>query len=208
MRTRVKICGLTREQDVHTAVEAGADAIGLVFYESSPRNVDIQLAAKLSSMVPPFVTVVGLFVNADKGVIEDIIQTVRIDLLQFHGDESAEFCEQFNRPYIKALRVANDTDVQTFANDYGSAKGLLLDTYQTGKPGGTGKVFNWNLIPQVVSLPIILAGGLTPSNVADAIRQVRPYAVDVSGGVEQARGIKDKDQIHAFMKEVQRVGRS
>lgn len=208
MRTRVKICGLTREQDVRTVVEAGADAIGLVFYEHSPRYVDIQQASQLASIVPPFVSVVGLFVNAEQAIIEDVLQTVRIDLLQFHGDESASFCEQFSRPYIKALRVADDVDIAACAGQYASAKGLLLDTYQTGVPGGTGEIFNWALIPQNLSLPIILAGGLKPDNVAGAIRQVHPYAVDVSGGVEQDKGIKDANKIRAFMNEVQGVGRS
>lgn len=208
MRTRVKICGLTREEDVHAAVTAGADALGLVFYESSPRNVAVQQAAALVRHIPAFVTVVGLFVNAKQGFIDDIVQQTRLDLLQFHGDEPVAFCEQFDRPYIKALRVREDTDIAAFAGQYATARGLLLDTYQAGKPGGTGEVFNWDLIPEDVPLPIILAGGLTPANVAAAIRQVRPYAVDVSGGVERDKGIKDKDKIYAFMQEVQGVGRS
>lgn len=207
MRTRVKICGLSREQDIRAAVDAGADAIGLVFYAPSPRYVDIRQASQLASSVPPFVTVVGLFVNAEQTVIEDVLHKVRIDLLQFHGDEPAVFCEQFTRPYIKALRVGDDTDIAAYAEQYSSARALLLDTYQAGKPGGTGEVFNWKMIPAEVSLPIILAGGLTPDNVAAAIQQVQPYAVDVSGGVEQAKGIKDTNKIHAFMKEVQGVGR-
>jgi len=207
MRTRVKICGLTREQDVRAAVEAGADAIGLVFYEPSPRYVDMQLASQLASIVPPFVSVVGLFVNAGQAVVEDVLHKVRLDLLQFHGDEPVDFCEQFSRPYIKALRVADDTDIAACAGQYASAKGLLLDTYQAGRPGGTGVVFNWELIPQDVSLPIVLAGGLTPDNVVEAISQVQPYAVDVSGGVEQDKGIKDANKIRAFMKEVQSVGK-
>lgn len=208
MRTRVKICGLTREQDIRAVVEAGADAIGLVFYEPSPRYVDIQQASQLARFVPPFVTLVGLFVNAEQAFIEDVLSEVRIDLLQFHGDESAGFCEQFSRPYIKALRVADDTDITAQARQYASAKGLLLDTYQAGKPGGTGEVFNWELIPADLSLPIILAGGLTADNVAKAIRQVQPFAVDVSGGVEQDKGIKDINKIYAFMNEVQGVGQS
>lgn len=208
MRTRVKICGLTREQDVRAAVEAGADAIGLVFYEPSPRYVEMQTASQLANRAPPFVTVVGLFVNAERAVIETVLDTVRIDLLQFHGDEPADFCEQFNRPYIKALRVADETDIIALAGQYGSATGILLDAYQPGTPGGTGETFNWDVIPEDLPLPVILAGGLTPGNVAGAIRQVQPYAVDVSGGVERDKGIKDADKIRAFMNEVQGVARS
>lgn len=208
MRTRVKICGLSREEDVHAAAAAGADAIGLVFYEPSPRHVTVQQAVHLARLVPAFVSVVGLFVNADKDFVEAMISQVRLDLLQFHGDEPAEFCGQFSRPYIKALRVAEDTDIGAFARQYDSARGLLLDTYQAGKPGGTGEVFNWQQIPRALPLPVILAGGLNASNVAEAIRQVGPYAVDVSGGVEQSKGIKDTNKIHAFMQEVQGVGRS
>lgn len=208
MRTRVKICGLTREQDIRAAVDAGADAIGLVFYAPSPRYVATELAAQLAKSVPPFVTVVGLFVDAQAAAIEDVMSKVRLDLLQFHGDEPAPFCEQFSRPYIKALRVASDTDIESLAGQYGSAQGLLLDTYRAGKPGGTGEVFDWHLVPQQLSLPVILAGGLTAGNVAQAIRQVKPYAVDVSGGVEQDKGIKDAGKIRAFMNEVQSVGRS
>ncbi|MDH5446430.1 MAG: phosphoribosylanthranilate isomerase [Gammaproteobacteria bacterium] len=208
MRTRVKICGLSRESDIQTAVKAGADAIGLVFYEPSPRNVSIAQAAKLVKQVPAFVTTVGLFVNAQKAEVEEVIQHTGIDLLQFHGDESAGFCEQFDRPYIKALRVSDDTEITHFASLYSSATGLLLDTYQKGKPGGTGETFNWDLIPENLNLPVILAGGLKQDNVAQAIEKVRPYAVDVSGGVEMEKGIKDKDKIYAFMKEVQGVDRS
>lgn len=208
MRTRVKICGLTREQDVQAAVTAGADALGLVFYESSPRHVNMATATQLAKRVPAFVTVVALFVNADKAFVEEVIDRVGVDLLQFHGEESAAYCEQFQRPYIKALRVAADTDIVALASAYHSARGILLDSYKKGIPGGTGEVFNWELIPKKLPLPVILAGGLNPTNVAAAINKVQPYAVDVSGGVEQAKGIKDKDKIHAFMKEVQGVGRS
>lgn len=208
MRTRVKICGLTREQDVDAAVEAGADAIGLVFYDASPRYVELPTASRLADDVPPFVTVVGLFVNAAAADIEHALNTVRIDLLQFHGDEPATFCEQFRRPYIKALRVAAETDIADLTSQYASAKGVLLDSYRAGIPGGTGEAFDWEQIPQDLSRPIILAGGLTPDNVASAIRQVRPYAVDVSGGVEQTKGIKDANKIRAFINEVQGVARS
>jgi len=208
MRTRVKICGLTREQDVQAAVQAGADAIGLVFYEPSPRYVEIELAQRLAESVPAFVTVTGLFVNAGQACIQAVLDKVRIDLLQFHGDEPATFCAQFSRPYIKALRVADDTDIAAYAEEYISSRALLLDTYQKGTPGGTGNAFNWDLIPRNIALPVILAGGLGPDNVADAIRKVQPFAVDVSGGVEEDKGIKDINKIRAFMKEVQSVARN
>ena len=208
MRTRVKICGLTRKEDIEAAVSAGADAVGLVFYEPSPRNVSIETAATLATHVPAFVTIVGLFVDADRDFVETVLSKVRIDLLQFHGNEPVAFCEQFQRPYIKAIRVAENTDITAAATEYSSARGLLLDSYQKGIPGGTGETFNWSLIPAQLDLPVILAGGLNASNVVDAITTVQPYALDVSGGVEQSKGIKDKTKINAFIKEVAGVDRS
>ncbi|MDH5407572.1 MAG: phosphoribosylanthranilate isomerase [Gammaproteobacteria bacterium] len=202
MRTRAKICGLTRTEDVAAAVEAGADAIGLVFYTPSPRHVDIEHAAKLAKSAPAFVTVVGLFVNASEADVNSVIDKVDIDLLQFHGDESEAFCRSFNRPYIKAVRVASAKDITQADREFSTARALLLDTYVEGTPGGTGESFDWSMIPADTKRPLILAGGLNPENVATAIKTVKPYAVDVSGGVESAKGIKDHDKIRAFMKEV------
>ena len=206
MRTRVKICGLTREQDIRAAVAAGADALGLVFYEPSPRYVDIKTAHKLVQCIPPFVTVVGLFVDASTAEVEQVLQRVHIDLLQFHGKESAADCERFDKPYIKAVRVGEQTDIRTEVARFPSARGVLLDSYRKGIPGGTGLTFDWARIPSGLDMPVILAGGLTPENVAGAIRQVRPYAVDVSGGVEQDKGIKDPHKIERFIQEVEGVG--
>jgi phosphoribosylanthranilate isomerase len=202
LRVRVKICGITRPEDALNAVHNGADAIGLVFYPPSPRNVSISLAAQIASTVPAFVSVVGLFVNADASFVNDVLAQVKLDLLQFHGDETPAECARFERPFIKAIRVKTDTNLVQCAQDFSAAKGLLLDTYTAGVAGGTGHVFDWSLIPADLSLPLILAGGLTASNVAQAIQQVQPYAVDVSGGVESAKGIKDSAKIAAFMQQV------
>lgn len=201
-RTRVKICGLTRLEDVQTVVSAGADALGLVFYPPSPRFVSVEQASLLAAQVPAFVTVTALFVNPQPDEVENVLDNVNIDLIQFHGDESEAFCAQFGRPYIKAIRVKDDTDLVSEAERYHSAKALLLDTYKTGVPGGTGEVFNWDLIPKNLNKPVILAGGLTVDNIAAAIDTVAPYAVDVSGGVESSKGVKNKDLIEKLMKEV------
>ncbi|SIN85880.1 phosphoribosylanthranilate isomerase [Sulfurivirga caldicuralii] len=197
--TRVKICGITRPEDALAAANAGADAIGLVFYPDSPRAIDIATAWEILEVVPPFVTTVGLFVDADPEWIEEILVEVPLDVLQFHGNESPEQCEQFAHPYIKAIRMRPDTDLSAIAKRYADAQGLLLDTYRPGVPGGTGEVFDWSLVQQPCDKPIILAGGLTPDNVADAIAQVQPWAVDVSGGVEKEKGLKDSSKINAFM---------
>ncbi len=189
---RSKICGITRIEDALAAVEAGADAIGFVFYAKSPR-----VAA-----LPPFVTTVGLFVNASRCELGEILDAVPLDLLQFHGDETSAQCEGFHRPYIKALRVKAGDDIAAACRAYPGASGILLDTYVEGVPGGTGEAFDWSLVPQGLSKPIILAGGLTADNVAQAIAQVRPYAVDTSGGVEQSKGIKDPAKIKAFIQAV------
>ncbi len=202
LRTRVKICGITRVDDALTAVAQGADAIGLVFYASSPRNVSISLAAEIASQVPAFVTVVGLFVNADAQLINEVIFKVKLDLLQFHGDETPAECARYSLPFIKAVRVRPGTNLVQYAQDFASAKALLLDAYTDGVAGGTGKVFDWNLIPKKLAKPIVLAGGLTADNVADAIVQVKPYAVDVSGGVELSKGVKDAAKMAAFMQQV------
>lgn len=202
MRTRVKICGITRTEDALTAVAQGADAIGLVFFDSSPRNVSISLAAEIASQIPAFVTVVGLFVNAEPHFIKEVICNVKLDLLQFHGDETPTECASYSLPFIKAIRVKPDTNLVQYAQDFYFAKALLLDAYTEGMAGGTGHVFDWNLIPKQLTKPVILAGGLTADNVADAIVQINPYAVDVSGGVELSKGIKDAAKIAAFMRQV------
>lgn len=205
---RSKICGITRIEDALAAVAAGADAIGLVFYAKSPRAVNVQQARAIIAALPPFVTSVGLFVNASRCELGEILDAVPLDLLQFHGDESAADCEGYHRPYIKALRVKAGDDIAAASLAYPRASGMLLDTYVEGVPGGTGEAFDWSLVPQGLSKPIILAGGLTPDNVAAAIARVRPYAVDVSGGVEQGKGIKDPAKIQAFMQAVRRSNES
>ncbi|MDI1299972.1 phosphoribosylanthranilate isomerase [Methylotenera sp.] len=202
MRVRVKICGITRVEDALSAVEQGADAIGLVFYDKSPRNVGINQAIEIAHHIPAFVSVVGLFVNAEPSFINEVIAEANIDLLQFHGDESPEECASYSLPFIKAIRVKSDTNLVQYAKEYSAAKALLLDAYTEGAFGGTGHVFDWNLIPKQLAKPIILAGGLKPDNVAQAIRQVMPYAVDVSGGVEASKGVKDAAKITAFMRQV------
>ncbi|AZC30030.1 phosphoribosylanthranilate isomerase [Pseudomonas chlororaphis] len=199
---RSKICGITRIEDALAAVEAGADAIGLVFYAKSPRAVNVQQARAIIAALPPFVTTVGLFVNASRCELGEILDAVPLDLLQFHGDETPADCEGYHRPYIKALRVKAGDDIAGGCAVYARASGILLDTYVEGVPGGTGEAFDWSLVPQGLSKPIILAGGLTAENVGQAIAQVRPYAVDVSGGVEQSKGIKDHAKIRAFMQAV------
>lgn len=199
MRTRTKICGITRVEDALSAVRAGADAIGLVFYAPSPRCVSVAQAALISAALPPFVSVVALFVNPSQQEVNEVLSNVRIDLLQFHGDELESECTQYGLPYLKAIRVKSDTNLIQYAHDYANAKALLLDAYSDVAVGGTGLVFDWNLIPKQLPKPIILAGGLTPENVKQAIRHVQPFAVDVSGGVEQTKGIKDTQKMAAFM---------
>ena len=209
MRVRVKVCGITRLEDALAAITHGADAIGLVFYGPSDRNASISQAVAIANHIPAFVSVVGLFVNAKADFVQQVLSEVKLDLLQFHGDETPSYCAQYQRPYIKAIRVKPDTNLLQCAKDFSSAKGLLLDTYTEGVAGGTGHVFDWNLIPQqLINMqlgllpPVILAGGLTSANVAQAIAQVRPFAVDVSGGVESAKGIKDVAKMAAFMQQV------
>ncbi len=200
MRTRVKICGLTRAEDVQAACDLGADAIGLVFYPPSPRAVTVEQAKLILQAVPPFVAVTALFVNPTVAEVQAVLtQIPAISLLQFHGDESADFCRQFGRVYIKAISMRDDVDLAQQARDYDDALGLLVDTYKPGIPGGSGESFDWHRLPQSLSKPLILAGGLTPDNVSDAIKQVVPYAVDVSGGVEVSKGIKDRQKIGDFI---------
>lgn len=205
MRTRIKICGITRPEDAQAAIEAGTDAIGLVFYAPSPRAVDIAQAQKIAAVVPPFVTITALFVDPSAEEVQKVLDSVRIDLIQFHGDEEEHFCEQFNTSYIKAIRVRQTQDVVANSLRFPSALAFLLDSFKAGVPGGTGETFDWSLIPKESSKPIILAGGLTVDNIALAIQQVQPFAVDVSGGVEAAKGIKDPSKIQAFINEVNRV---
>lgn len=202
MRTRVKICGLTRDEDVAAAVHAGADALGFVFYAPSPRAVELEQAARLVECVPPFVTNVGLFVDAEPAHVRSVLERVPLDLLQFHGAEPPDYCCSFGRPWIKALRVRPGVDLDASAKIYAGSRGLLLDAYDPSRPGGTGRRFDWGLIPSDLAPRIVLAGGLEAANVAEAIRQVGPYGVDVSGGVEAAKGIKDQAKINAFIKGV------
>lgn len=202
-RTRAKICGITRIEDGLAAAAAGADAIGLVFYAKSPRAVGADQAAGICAALPPFVTTVGLFVNAAEEEVQAVMDEVPLDLLQFHGDESAEYCRRFRRPWIKAVRMTEGIDLTAVAAEYRGASALLLDSYQKGVPGGTGHAFDWARVPADLTMPVILAGGLGPDNVAEAVRQVHPYAVDVSSGVEQEKGIKDADKIIAFMRGVE-----
>ncbi len=199
MRTRIKICGITRPEDGVAVANAGGDAIGLVFYGPSPRHVTIAQAQAVVAALPPFVTVVGLFVNASDDEIRDVLDAVPLGLLQFHGDEPAGICGGYDLPYIKALRMAPGLDVAATVACYQDAQGILLDAYRSGVAGGTGEIFDWQAVPEGLKKPIILAGGLTPQNVSEAIAVVQPYAVDVSGGVETAKGIKDIKKISAFV---------
>lgn len=202
MATAVKICGITRPEDALAAARAGAHAIGLVFYAKSPRYVTPARAAEIIRVVPPFVTTVGLFVNAAVEEVRAALAEAPLALLQFHGEETPEFCRQFKRPYIKAVRMKAGVDLLQYARDYHDAKALLLDNYVEGLHGGSGVAFDWSLIPRGLPLPVILSGGLTPENVTEAVRRVRPSAVDVSSGVESAKGIKDAQKIAAFIKGV------
>jgi phosphoribosylanthranilate isomerase len=204
-RTRIKICGITCENDAQVAVRAGADALGLVFYPPSPRYVSLDQAAAIARNIPPFVTVVALFVDADVSWIESVLSNVRIDLLQFHGQETRSDCERFQRPYIKALRVTSASVLTHDMAAYPSAGGFLLDTYSQSLPGGTGQTFDWSLFPQQSEKPLILAGGLTPDNVGQAIALTHPFAVDVSGGVELTKGIKSHQLIEQFIAGVKRA---
>ena len=202
--TRIKICGITRSEDAIACAQAGADAIGLVFYPPSPRHVVAAQAAAIARALPPFITTVGLFVNPAAEQVKAVLNEVRLDVLQFHGDEPPEFCAGFGVPYLKAIRVKAGVDLVQCAIRYQEAQGLLLDAYVEGTPGGTGQSFDWELIPTGLPLPVILSGGLEPANVADAIRRVRPWAVDVSSGVEASKGIKDAAKIAAFIEGVRK----
>lgn len=205
MRTRVKICGLTRLDDVEAAVAAGVDAVGLVFHPASPRAVTPAQAAALCRVLPPFVTAVGLFVDAPPEQVRATLEQVPLELLQFHGDEDPRYCASFARRWIKAIRMRPEIDLQAERMRYGAAAGLLLDTFDPARAGGTGRAFDWDRIPRSMAPSIILAGGLDPASVGLAIRQVGPFGVDVSGGVEAAKGIKDHDKIRDFMQKVNDV---
>lgn len=210
--TRIKLCGFTREEDIRVAVEAGADAIGLVFYEPSKRNVSIEQARELSSLVPAFVSLVGLFVDADPKFVQSVLNEVPLSLLQFHGRESAEYCESFARPYIRAIRFKNEASTNSTEQNlelleseikgHKQARGFLIDSYHPEQAGGTGEAFNWADLSGKAENQLILAGGLSVENVSEAIRQVRPYAVDVSSGIETEPGIKSAEKIKAFIQAV------
>ncbi len=202
---KVKICGISRLSDAVFACEAGADAIGLVFYKPSSRCVDIATAKAIADGMPPFVQRVGLFVNADSAEIQRVLASVDLDLLQFHGEETPEFCESFKKAYIKAITMRPGLDVVGKMAEYYGAKGFLLDTYHPQQAGGTGEIFNWDLFPQNSDKPLILAGGLTVDNVQQAIKTCKPYAVDVSGGVETEKGIKSTEKIRAFINKAKSI---
>ncbi|GAB3249451.1 phosphoribosylanthranilate isomerase [Chitinimonas naiadis] len=205
MTPRIKICGLRDVATARMTAALGADAIGLVFYEASPRNVSINTAHEIVAALPPFVSTVGLFVDADPALVEGVLRTLPLDLLQFHGDEPPEYCRAFGRPYIKAIRVKPGLDLVELSDRYADARGLLCDAYSPTAPGGTGEQFDWGLLPNNLSLPLILSGGLTPGNVGAAISAVKPWAVDVSSGVESSRGVKDQDLIAKFIAAARRV---
>ncbi len=201
-KTRVKICGITSVAQAQWAVQAGADAIGIVFYAPSPRSVNISLAREIANAVPAFVTVVALFRNPSAGLVQQVCQLVQPDMLQFHGDESAEFCEQFQRPWLKALGmsdVADPAEVACAAEPFAGARGLLLDSHSASKAGGSGKAFDWSLVPDSLRGRFILAGGLNADNVAEAVNRLQPWAVDISSGVETSPGVKNQAKIAAFM---------
>jgi phosphoribosylanthranilate isomerase len=206
MRTRVKICGITRIEDATTVVQCGADALGLVFYPKSPRFIETAIARKIAESVSPFVTVVGLFVNAEPGTIQAILDNVPLGLLQFHGNEDNTLCKSFGLPFIKSIAMRDGIDVLSRMEQYPDASGFLLDAWQPQSHGGGGETFDWQFIPKSSPSPLILAGGLTPENVSLAIHTSRPYAVDVSSGVESGKGIKSAAKIAAFMRGVGNSG--
>lgn len=199
MRTRIKICGITSVADAQAAARHGADAIGLVFFPPSPRNVGIEQAREIAASLPPFVDAVALFVNPSREEVEHVLAECRITMLQFHGEEPPAFCDSFGLPYLKAARVRAGMDLLEYFAPYASAAGWLLDAYRDDLYGGTGEPFNWDLIPRELARPVVLSGGLAPDNVAEAVRRVRPWAVDVSSGVEAAKGVKDERLIAAFI---------
>lgn len=202
METAIKICGITRVEDALAATRAGAHAIGLVFYPPSPRDVAPAKAAEIIRALPPFVTAVGLFVDASMDEVRAALAAAPLQLLQFHGSETPAYCRQFARPYIKTVRMKPGVDLLQYAANFHDARALLLDSYVEGLHGGSGAVFDWSLVPRGLPLPVVLSGGLTVENVVEAVRKVRPAAVDVSSGVESAKGVKDARKIAAFIKGV------
>ena len=198
---KIKICGFTQAQNARDASLLGIDAIGLVFYDKSPRYVEIERALEIVQALPPFINRVGLFVNADSYFIDEVLCEVPLDTLQFHGDETPPECQQYGLPFMKALRVTEQTNIPKLAQDFHQANGLLLDAYNSTTYGGTGESFDWSLAKVELDLPIILAGGLNSETVGKAIQQVSPYAVDVSSGVESSKGIKDIQKIQQFIQQ-------
>ena len=201
-RTRIKICGLRDPEHARLAAESGADAIGLNFYGPSPRFIQAVDAARIADVLPPYVMAVGLFVDSPEGDIRKVLETVRLDLLQFQGSEPPDFCERFGVPYVRAVRMEAGTDLLEYARRFHRAKALLLDAHVPGQAGGTGHMFDWAGIPRDLPIPIILSGGLTPENVGRAVREVKPFAVDVASGVESSRGVKDPGKIVEFIRSV------
>jgi len=197
--TRIKICGITRPEDAALAIRSGADALGLVFYPESPRAVSVAQARRIAAVVPPFVTLVALFVDASRETISSVLQEVPIGMIQFHGNETPAFCGAFRLPWMKAIRVREGLDVSAACRPYRDASGVLLDAWQDGVPGGTGQTFDWQQAEAALPLPVVLAGGLNAGNVAEAINTLRPWAVDVSGGVESSPGVKDGNRIEQFI---------
>ena len=206
-RTRIKICGITRIEDVLACATYGVDAIGLVFYPPSARNLDLSSAQSIVAELPPFISVVGLFMNPEANQVYEVIDNVRIDILQFHGNERVDFCEMFDKPYFKAVPMSSapEIDFRQLVREYSSSMAFLLDSHVKGRAGGTGRVFDWLKIPDNVGKPLILAGGLTPDNVRLGIEKSRPYAVDCSSGVESSPGIKDHRKIREFVENVRHV---
>jgi len=205
--TRVKICGLTRVTDALAACDSGVDSIGLVFYPPSSRNVSIEQAAEIIASVPPFVTITGLFLNAEKNRIDEILKELPLSMLQFHGTESADFCRSFERPYIKSVAMSTESDIHAYTEQFVESRGFLLDSNIAGGAGGSGELFDWDLVPSDLSAPVVLAGGLNGDNVAEAVAGVRPAAVDVSTGVESSKGIKDHAKMREFIQNVRAADR-
>ncbi len=206
-KTRIKICGFTNAADARFAADLGVDSLGLVFYPPSSRNVSVEQARAIVTGLPPFVTLTALFLNAEADVIDEVLAKLPISLLQFHGTESPEFCESFNRPYIKSVSMKSTGNVQSYCRQYEMARGFLLDSNAAGAAGGSGKAFDWSLVPGELAAPLVLAGGLEVDNVANAVKQVRPAAVDVSSGVESQKGKKDHNLMRRFINEVHAADR-